>query len=132
MNGTLHDLAQSAIRPTAAFGLEHFKQFGIALIAFGGIKHGSQKTSWRLIRCRRVEIEAQSRENIGHIAFKCPPLLLGNMAGMELYRPLNLLILMVLFNRHRFLLFLAILLCAYSQPSGDVPGCSLMYYHHMC
>src|SRR6266480_6075700 len=50
----LNDLAQTAIWATATFGLEDGEQFGVALVALSGIKHGSEETQWSITSGRGI------------------------------------------------------------------------------
>src|SRR5690242_15683854 len=86
VNGSLHYLAQTTIRPTATFGLEGCEQFGIALITFGRIEHGAQKTLWCLVRGRGVQDEAKSVEYFGYVPFIGAELLFCYMTTMQVHR----------------------------------------------
>src|SRR6266566_9186502 len=56
VDGSLNNLAQTTVRSTTTFGLERREQFGVALIAFGRIKQGTDIALWRLARGRGVQV----------------------------------------------------------------------------
>ena len=66
----LNDLTQGAVRPTATLGLKHGEQFGIALIAFGGIKQSLQKPSWRFLSRWCMQVEPKGRKDFGQITLE--------------------------------------------------------------
>ena len=52
----LNHLAQTAVRPTPAFGLERREQFRVALITFGRVIQGADIALWRLAGGWRVQV----------------------------------------------------------------------------
>ena len=71
----LNHLAQAAVWITAAFRIEDFEQFGIAIITFGRLKQPLKKTMWRFVGSRVVQVQAKCLEDLSHIALKLAHLL---------------------------------------------------------
>src|SRR4029077_20433394 len=81
---TFDDLADVAVRPTVTLRRKSGKELGVALVAGRGLEEGVQVPARSITRTWRVEVHAESLEDLGRIDLELLPLFRLDLARADL------------------------------------------------
>src|SRR5260370_21784800 len=89
-------VAQVTVRLAVALRREGLEQLGVALVAAGGVEERAHEAAWGVGRRRRLEIHAEGREYLGHVALEGAHLLLCDVPWAQMHRLLHIFVVVVL------------------------------------